>query len=60
MRTIKKKWKSEKFRPEIPDSSGEFRREYFDVCQKSGLTLVAFNRKVSEAGLAMVKQQITK
>lgn len=56
MRVSKRKWKSDKFRPVILDSSGELRKRYHNVKNQSEMTTLAFNRKMIEAGLAKMEQ----
>lgn len=51
------KWKTEIFRPAVLDASGELRKNYLKVWQASELNRMAFNRKLVEAGLAVMESK---
>lgn len=60
MKDTKRKWKSNKFRPEIPDDTCELRKRYLEVLKFSELNRLAFNRKLIEAGLSILASQYAK
>lgn len=45
---------SNKFQPTIIDDSGILRERYAEILKKSELNRLAFNRKMVEAGLAVL------
>lgn len=51
---------SNKFRPVVPDDSGILRERYAEILKKSELNRAAFNRKMVEAGLAVLGNKYAK
>lgn len=51
---------SNKFRPVVPDDSGILRERYAEILKKSELNRAAFNRKMIEAGLAVLSNKYAK
>ncbi|MGE4302185.1 MAG: hypothetical protein AB7F40_11365 [Victivallaceae bacterium] len=50
-----KKWKSECFRPRVPDKSQKLRERFCRIHARSGMTLEAFSVKIIQAGMDTVE-----